>query len=55
VNYGDAIVVDHLSSADLQPTRSVVHDAEFGVRLLYQDPRSGAEHDRRPRGPAGRQ
>jgi quercetin dioxygenase-like cupin family protein len=44
MNYGDAIVVDHLRSADLQPTRSVVHDAEFGVRLLYKDPRSGAEH-----------
>jgi hypothetical protein len=40
----DAIVIDHLRSVELEPARSVAHDAELGVRLLYQDPRSGAEH-----------
>ena len=44
MSYGDAIIVDGLRAAELEPARSVVHDAEFGVRLLYQDPHSGAEH-----------
>src|SRR5919197_2898274 len=44
MNYGGAIIIDHLRSAELEPAHSVVHDAEFGVRLLYQDPRSRAEH-----------
>ena len=44
MSYGDAIIVDRLRAAELESTHSVVHDAEFGVRLLYQDPHSGAEH-----------
>jgi len=44
MSYGDAIIVDRLRAAELEPMHSVVHDAEFGVRLLYQDPHSGAEH-----------
>ena len=34
MSYGDAIIVDRLRAAELEPTHSVVHDAEFGVRLL---------------------
>ena len=40
MSYGDAIIVDRLRAAELESTHSVVHDAEFGVRLLYQDPHS---------------
>jgi len=34
MSYGDAIIVDRLRAAELESTRSVVHDAEFGVRPL---------------------
>jgi hypothetical protein len=44
MSYGNAIIVDRLRAAELESTHSVVHDAEFGVRLLYQDPHSGAAH-----------
>jgi quercetin dioxygenase-like cupin family protein len=44
MSHGDAIIVDRLNAAERESTHSVVHDAGFGVRLLYQDPHSGAEH-----------
>lgn len=44
MSYGAATILDHLSAAALEPTHSVVHDGAFSVRLLFQDPRSGAEH-----------
>jgi quercetin dioxygenase-like cupin family protein len=44
MEYGEAIIVDHLSSAETDQSQLVIYDREIGVRLLYQDPESGAEH-----------
>lgn len=44
MRYGRAIVVDNLRSAGLEPSRSVIYDREIGLRRLYEDPGSGAEH-----------
>jgi quercetin dioxygenase-like cupin family protein len=43
-DYGDAIIVDRLGSAPTQPSRPVIYDRDVGIRLLHQDPGSGAEH-----------
>ena len=42
--YGEAIVVDRLGSTETEWHHSPIHDGEIGVRLLFQDPDSGAEH-----------
>ena len=39
-----AIVVEDLASAATEPTKPVIYDRQIGARLLYRDPRSGAEH-----------
>jgi quercetin dioxygenase-like cupin family protein len=44
MEYGRAIVVNGLRSVELGPTRSVIYNREIGLRLLYQDPDSGADH-----------
>jgi quercetin dioxygenase-like cupin family protein len=44
MEYGRAIIVDHLSSVELNQSQPVIYDREIGLRLLYQDPESGAEH-----------
>jgi quercetin dioxygenase-like cupin family protein len=44
VRYGRAVVVDQLRSVELGPSQSVIYDREVGLRLLHQDPGSGAEH-----------
>jgi quercetin dioxygenase-like cupin family protein len=44
VNHGDAVVVDNLPSLELRPSRSVIYDREIELRLLAEDPVSGAEH-----------
>lgn len=56
MRYGAAIVIDRLGSEGTVLVSSVIHDREFGVRLLYQDPGSGAEHYliRYPAGLGGR-
>ncbi|MGH2630386.1 MAG: cupin domain-containing protein [Actinomycetota bacterium] len=41
---GEAIVVDALTTAGTRPSHLEIYDREIGVRLLYQDPTSGAEH-----------
>ncbi|MBV9101104.1 MAG: hypothetical protein JOZ46_04570 [Candidatus Dormibacteraeota bacterium] len=41
---GNAIIASDLSTAELRPSRNVVYDREIGVRLLHEDPLSGAEH-----------
>lgn len=41
---GRAIVADALASLELRPSRPVIYDREIGLRLLYQEPASGAEH-----------
>src|SRR5256714_5568466 len=44
MEYGRAIVVDGLRSIELEPSQPVIYDREIGLRLLYEDPDSGAEH-----------
>lgn len=44
MEYGRAVIVDSLMSVDLGRSQSVIYDREIGLRLLYQDPDSGAEH-----------
>lgn len=44
MEYGRAIVVDHLRSVDLDRSRPIIYDRDIGLRLLYQDPDSGEEH-----------
>ena len=41
---GRAIIADPLASLELRPSRPVIYDGEIGLRLLYRDPASGAEH-----------
>ena len=42
--YGRAVVVDQLGSVELEPSQSVIYDREISLRVLHQDPDSGAEH-----------
>ena len=44
MEYGRAIIVDHLRSVELEQSKLVIYDREIGLRLLYRDPDSGAEH-----------
>src|SRR6266545_3966172 len=45
VRVGGAIVVDRLGSVPTEPTKMDVYDRAIGVRLLYEDPATGVEHD----------
>jgi len=44
MEYGKAIVADDLARVDLEKSRPVIYDREIELRLLYEDPVSGAEH-----------
>ena len=44
MEFGRAVIVDSLGSVELRPSQPVIYDREIGLRLLYQDPDSGAEH-----------
>jgi len=44
MDYGRAVIVDGLGSVGLEASRSVIYDREIGLRLLFEDPGSGAEH-----------
>jgi quercetin dioxygenase-like cupin family protein len=44
MKYGRAVIVDGLGSTELDRSQPVIYDREIGLRLLYQDPDSGAEH-----------
>jgi quercetin dioxygenase-like cupin family protein len=44
MEYGEAIILDHLDSVEMHQSHPVIYDREIGVRLLYEDPDSGAEH-----------
>lgn len=44
MEYGQAIILDHLDSVEMDRSQPVIYDREIGVRLLYEDPSSGAEH-----------
>jgi quercetin dioxygenase-like cupin family protein len=39
-----AIIFDRLATLELSQSRPVIYDRPIGVRLLYRDPGSGAEH-----------
>jgi quercetin dioxygenase-like cupin family protein len=49
---GGAVIADDLAGLELRETSQPVYDRPFQLRLLYEDPRSGAEHYlvRYPRG-----
>ena len=40
----EPIIVDRLASAEMRQARPVIYDRDIGVRLLYEDAKSGAEH-----------
>ncbi|HEX4754938.1 MAG TPA: DUF4437 domain-containing protein [Candidatus Dormibacteraeota bacterium] len=42
--YGRTVIVDRLASVELGRSRSAVYDREIGLRTLYVDQDSGAEH-----------
>jgi quercetin dioxygenase-like cupin family protein len=44
MGYGRAIIVDDLRSVEVGRSQPVIYDREIGLRLLYRDPDSGAEH-----------
>ncbi len=39
-----AIIIDGLGTVDTERSRPVVYDRDIRLRLLYEDPVSGAEH-----------
>jgi len=41
---GRAIIADHLASLPLEQSQPVIYDRPIGLRLLYEDPDTGAEH-----------
>jgi quercetin dioxygenase-like cupin family protein len=44
MEYGRAIIFDHLDSVPMDRSRPVIYDRDIRIRLLYEDPGSGAEH-----------
>jgi quercetin dioxygenase-like cupin family protein len=38
------VLLDHLASIELEQSQPEVYDRPIGLRLLYHDPSSGAEH-----------
>ena len=44
MEYGRLVFVDDLRSIQLDPSQPVIYDREISLRLLFQDPSSGAEH-----------
>ncbi len=42
--YGRAIIFNDLGSIELDPSQLVIYDRQIDLRLLYQDPDTGAEH-----------
>ena len=39
-----AVLFDGLSSLELEESQPIIYDRPIGMRMLYQDPVSGAEH-----------
>ena len=44
MEYGQAIIYEDLDALQMRESKMAVYDKEIGVRLLYEDPTSGAEH-----------
>lgn len=38
------MILDRLGSVEVGRSRPVIYDRDIGMRLLYEDPASGAEH-----------
>jgi quercetin dioxygenase-like cupin family protein len=41
---GQVVIVDGLASQPLEQSQPVIYDRPIGLRMLYEDPDSGAEH-----------
>jgi quercetin dioxygenase-like cupin family protein len=44
MDYGQAIVFEDLASLEIGQSHPVIYDQPIGMQLLYEDPKSGAEH-----------
>lgn len=44
MQYGRAVVVDHLDAVELRPSKIDLYDQDIEVHTLYSDPTSGVEH-----------
>jgi quercetin dioxygenase-like cupin family protein len=44
VRLGDVTIVDRLAALEMERSRPPVYDRDIELRLLYQDPVTGAEH-----------
>ena len=44
MNQRQAVIIDGLGSLEAGPAQPVIYDRTIGMRLLYEDPTSGAEH-----------
>lgn len=44
MEYGRAVILDDLESVELGRSQPIIYDREIGLRLLYEDPDSGAAH-----------
>ena len=42
--FDSAVIVDRLRDVELDESQPVIYDRPVGLRLLYEDPVSGAEH-----------
>ena len=39
-----AVIVDRLTSVEMERSRPVIYDRDIELRLLYRDPEAGEEH-----------
>jgi quercetin dioxygenase-like cupin family protein len=44
MNSQQPIIVDHLASVEMHASRPDIYDRDIAVRLLFTNPKSGAEH-----------
>ena len=44
MRYGEAIIFDHLDSVEMDRSHPIIYDRAIDLRLLYEEPDSGAEH-----------
>lgn len=44
MRFGDAVIFDQLDSVQMERSHPIIYDREIELRLLHQDPDSGAEH-----------
>jgi quercetin dioxygenase-like cupin family protein len=44
MEFGDATILDAVGSLEMRASRSPIYDRDVTLRLLYEDPDTGAEH-----------